>query len=194
MQAIYLECILNTLHELAQMGNRVDWPACEQHFDQLYTVESGRPGLPIRLYVGLQLLKHIYARSDHDILDRWVESSYWQHFCGEVICHHRLPIGGTNMLRFCQRVGEDVAGELLSMGTALGKDAGFITPGSLKIAVIDTTVMPKVIAYSRDTQLVGRCHRQLVILAKDEGLASCQTFCKGLTDNVWQVDRYAQPQ
>lgn len=60
----YLEDILNPRHELVQMGKRIDWTACEQHFGQLYAVEAGRPGLPIRLHVGLQLLKHMYALSD----------------------------------------------------------------------------------------------------------------------------------
>lgn len=41
----YLEDILNTRHELVQMGKRIDWSACEQHFGQLYAVESGRPVL-----------------------------------------------------------------------------------------------------------------------------------------------------
>jgi len=51
----YLEDILNPRHELVQMGKRIDWTACEQHFGRLYAVEAGRPGLPIRLHVGLQL-------------------------------------------------------------------------------------------------------------------------------------------
>jgi|TARA_R110000824_G_scaffold87309_6_gene215385 IS5 family transposase len=187
----YLEDILNTRHELVQMGKRIDWTGCEHHFGQLYAVESGRPGLPIRLHVGLQLLKHIFALSDRDVLDRWVENPYWQHFCGEVIFQHRLPINETTMMRFRHRIGEDGARELLKMSVALGQDAGVIAPESLKVAVIDTTVMPKAIAYPSGARLAGRCHRQLVDLAKDEGIKFRQTFCKGLPGMVWQVGRYA---
>lgn len=96
----YLEDILNTRHELVQLGKRIDWSACEQYFGQLYAVQAGRPELPIRLHVGLQLLKHMYALSDRDVLDRWVENPYWQHFCGEVIFQHRLPMDETTMMRF----------------------------------------------------------------------------------------------
>ena len=41
--ATYLEEVLNTRHELVQMGKRIDWATCEQHFGRLYAVESGRP-------------------------------------------------------------------------------------------------------------------------------------------------------
>jgi len=51
--------------------------------------------------------------------------------------------------------------------------------------------MPKAIAYPSDARLAGLCHRQLVNLAKDEGIKFCQTFCKGLPGRVWQVGRYA---
>ena len=125
------------------MGKRMDLTACEQHFGQLYAVESERPGLPIRLHVGLQVLKHIHGLSDRDILDRWVENPYWQHFCGEVIFQHRSPMDETTMMRFRHRICEDGARELLRLSIALGQDTGVIAPESLKIAVIDTTVMPK---------------------------------------------------
>lgn len=187
----YLEDILNTRHELVQMGKRIDWTTCEAHFGQLYAVESGRPGLPIRLHVGLQLIKHMYALSDRDVLDRWVENPYWQHLCGEVIFQHRLPMDETTMMRFRHRIGEDGARELLKMSIALGQDTGVIAPESLKVAVIDTTVMPKAIAYPSDARLAGRCHRQLVELAKDESIKFRQTFCKGLPGMIWQVGRYA---
>ena len=77
------------------------------------------------------------------------------------------------------------------MSIALGQNTGVIAQESLKVAVIDTTIMPKTIAYPNDARLAGRCHRQLVDLAKDEGIKFRQTLCKGLTGMVWQVGRYA---
>lgn len=80
--------MLSVRHELVQLGKRIDWSACERHFGWLYAVAVGRPGLPIRLHVRLQLLKHMYGLSDRPVLDRRVENPYWQHFCGEVIFQH----------------------------------------------------------------------------------------------------------
>ena len=71
---------------------------------------------------------------------------YWQNFCGEVIFQHWHPMDETSMMRFRHRIGEDRACELLKMSIALGQDTGVIAPDNLKVAVIDTTVIPKAIA------------------------------------------------
>ena len=113
--------------------------------------------------IGLQLLKHIHGLSDRDVLGRWVENPHWQQFCGEVIFQHRLPMDETTMMRFRHRIGEDGACELLKMSVALGQDTGTIAPESLKVAVIDTTVMPKAVTHPTDAKLAGRCHKQLDI-------------------------------
>ena len=187
----YLDDIINTRHELVLMADRIDWSVCEQHFGALYATDVGRPGLPIRLHVGLQLLKHIYGLSDRDVLDRWVENPYWQYFCGEITFQHKVPMDETTMMRFRHRIGEDGARELLKMSIALGQETGTVAPESFKLAVIDTTVMPKAIAYPSDARLLERCHRQLVELAKAEGIKFKQTFLKRLPGQVWQVGRYA---
>lgn len=77
----------------------------------MYASNSGRPAMPIRLQVGLQLPKHIYRLSDLEVLKRWTENS----FCGEITFQHRLPMDEITMLRFRQRVGEESARELLKM-------------------------------------------------------------------------------
>jgi len=46
------------------------------------------------------------------------------------------------------------------MSIALGQDTSVIAPESLKVAVIDTTVMPKAVAYPSDARLAGRCQWQ----------------------------------
>jgi hypothetical protein len=47
---------------------------------------------PIRLMVGLQLLKHTCNVSDEEVVATWVENPYWQYFCGEQYLRHDLPI------------------------------------------------------------------------------------------------------
>ncbi len=47
-----LENILNRRHELYRMSGIIEWEMFEQKFSKLYA-EEGRPGLPIRLKVGL---------------------------------------------------------------------------------------------------------------------------------------------
>jgi IS5 family transposase len=50
--------IINLQHELVRLGELLDWARLQARFAPYYK-EAGRPGLPIRLLVGLHLLKHI---------------------------------------------------------------------------------------------------------------------------------------
>ena len=53
----HLSQILNRNHPLYVLGNQIDWSVFEQEFGSLYVENVGRPGLPIRLVVGLHYLK-----------------------------------------------------------------------------------------------------------------------------------------
>ncbi|EMN01667.1 transposase PF05598 domain protein [Leptospira noguchii str. 2007001578] len=44
------------------------------------TEKTGRPGLRIRLLVGLHYLKHAYNVSDEKVVEGYLENPYWQHF------------------------------------------------------------------------------------------------------------------
>src|SRR6266481_8394290 len=61
-----LRNIINLQHELVRLGELIDWGHLEAHFAAYYR-EAGRPGLPIRLVVGLHLLKHIEGWSDEAV-------------------------------------------------------------------------------------------------------------------------------
>jgi transposase, IS5 family len=74
------------------MSQKIDWQSCESRFGALYATGVGRPGHPIGLMVGLQLLKHTCNVSDEEVVATWVENPYWQYFCGEQYFRHDLPI------------------------------------------------------------------------------------------------------
>jgi IS5 family transposase len=86
-----LENLLDTRHELYRLAEQIPWESCADRFGVLYA-ERGRPGLPLRLLVGLQLLKHLHAVADEEVVAQWVENPYWQYFCGEEYFQHTLPI------------------------------------------------------------------------------------------------------
>ena len=68
-------------HPLRKLGERIAWRDFEEAFGEYYS-EEGRPAKPVRLMVGLLLLKQMYDQSDEDVVERWVENPYWQQFCG----------------------------------------------------------------------------------------------------------------
>ncbi len=72
-----LEEILNPLHPLCKVAQAMHWESFEHEFGQLYVEDKGRPGLPIRLMVGLHYLKHAYSESDESVVERFLENPYW---------------------------------------------------------------------------------------------------------------------
>ena len=99
-----LENILNQKHELFRLAGIIDWASLEQEFGKNYS-ENGRPGIPIRLMVGLTYLEHAFGFSDEEVVARWVENPYWQYFCGEEYFQHELPIDPSSLSRWRKRIG-----------------------------------------------------------------------------------------
>src|SRR5258708_34172026 len=77
-----LKSIINLRHELVRLGELIDWARLEAHFAPYYK-EGGRPGLAIRLVVGLHLLKHIEGLSDEAVGAGGGRDPDMQYFCGE---------------------------------------------------------------------------------------------------------------
>ena len=49
--------------------------------------------------VGLHYLKHIHDLSDEEVVERWGENPYWQHFSGFEVLPHAPPIDAGTMTR-----------------------------------------------------------------------------------------------
>jgi IS5 family transposase len=73
MFRLRLDQMLNQRHALYKLSSQIDWNAAEVHFGHLYS-EEGRPGIPIRLMVGLHYLKHTYDLSDEEVVAQWAEN------------------------------------------------------------------------------------------------------------------------
>lgn len=83
---------LDPRHPLVRLAGLIEWAAFERAFGPLDHERVGRPGKPIRLMVGLAHLEDTFDLSDEEVGARWVESPYWQLFCGFDVFQHRLPI------------------------------------------------------------------------------------------------------
>jgi IS5 family transposase len=73
-----LRNIINLRHELVRSGDLINWTRLEEHSAPYYK-KSGRPGLPIRLVVGLHFLKHIERLSGEAVCERWERDPYMQY-------------------------------------------------------------------------------------------------------------------
>ena len=54
--------LIDLRHELCRLAQKLPWQALVDEFGALYA-EAGRPGVPIRLMVGLNYLKHAHELS-----------------------------------------------------------------------------------------------------------------------------------
>lgn len=86
-----LDQIIDLKHELVRLARTIDWPFLESRFGEVYQDGSGMPPLPTRLMAGLSILKHTFNLSDDAVCVRYLDSPYFQYFCGEEFFQHSLP-------------------------------------------------------------------------------------------------------
>lgn len=173
-----LENILNRNHELYRLAGLIDWDAFEADFGAFYAAKKGRPGVPIRLMVGLTYLGHAYGLSDEAVVSKWVENPYWQYFCGETYFQHRLPIDSSSMSRWRKRIGEAGCEKILAETLQTGLRSGAVKDSSLQRINVDTTVQPKAVRFPTDSRSYNRCRERLVRLAKKHGIDLRQSYAR----------------
>lgn len=149
---------LNHRHPLYILANQVEWKKFEDGFKKHYCENNGAPAKPIRLMVGLLLLKHLRDLSDESVVEQWAENSYYQYFCGELYFASAEPCVSTELVEFRKRIGE--AGVELIFQESIrinGKDAQEVE------AVTDTTVQEKNITFPTDSKL----HQKIIDKCRD---------------------------
>lgn len=189
-------------HPLAVLTTRLPWSAVEaalavkfEHQDRsakskkvdglfgAETVEFGggisrasRPRLPIRLMAGLLYLKNSFNLSDEELVERWAENVYWQHFCGMEYFEPRLPCDATQIGRFRRAIGEEGLELLLKATIETAVQSKAIKPQELERVIVDSTVQEKAIAHPTGSRLLEIARHKLVGAAKRLGIKLKQTF------------------
>jgi IS5 family transposase len=170
--------IINMRHELAGLAELIDWSVFDGEFGAQFVSTTGRPDLPTRLLCGLLYLKHLYAVSDAEVIDRWVESPLFQHFCGERYFQHEAPWDQSSLVRWRKRIGEEGVEWLLTQTIEAAKKSGAVKRTSLSTIVLDTTVQPKAIAHPTDSRLLNRPREHLVEAAQADGIELRQSYAR----------------
>jgi IS5 family transposase len=184
---ILLEKFINKNHELVGLSNKIDWQRLYNHFGKFYK-DFGRPGVSMRLALGIQLLKHIYNLSDEEVCRRWVENPYFQYFCGEIYFRHELPMERSSMSHFREGVGAESLEKLLEESLSVAYQIGAIGVKNLEKVVVDTTVQPKAVEYPTDSKLLAKAIEKLGKLAKAEGIDLRQSY-KRVSKNMLHKNR-----
>src|ERR1700688_4383218 len=165
-----LDQIVDIDHPLAKLGRAIDWRFLEERFGAVYSDKVGHPPLPTRLMAGLSILKPMHDLSDEDLCARWVESPYYQLFCGEEFFQHKLTFDRSSLTRWRQRMGEQRLVALIQESLTVATRTGAAKPADFSKVIVDTTVQEKAVAFPTDAKLMHRARERLVRLAKKHGV------------------------
>lgn len=164
--------MLDSGNPLFKLANMVDWECLEKAFAPLFCPDNGRPSKPIRLMVGLLMLKHLRNVSDEQVVAQFSENAYYQYFCGLVSFSTQAPCASSELVHFRHRIGEKGVELILkesirinvaiedkkrAVGTGDGKKGGRGRKGyKEQTAFIDSTVQEKNVTFPTDSKLLNK--------------------------------------
>lgn len=93
---------LDPRQPLRKLADAIPWEVFEKEFGRHYS-EEGRPAKPVRLMVGLLLLKQMYDQGDETVVAHWLQNPYWQYFCGMKEFQWELPCDPSDLV-YCLRM------------------------------------------------------------------------------------------
>jgi IS5 family transposase len=179
-------------HPLKTLADQISWSVVEEEYAELFDsgIKGGRPAAPVRLVVGLLLLQYLHDLSDEAVCESWVENPYWQYFCGYDFLQWELPLDPSSLSRWRGRLGKEKLEQILKLTVKAGLDTKTIAKKDMEEVTVDTTVMPKHIAFPTDSRLLNKSRERLVKLAKKKGVPLRQNYNQVTKKLSWQISGY----
>lgn len=169
---------LDPRQPLKQLADTLSWSEFEQAFGPYYSLQ-GRPAKPVRLMVGLLLLKQMFNQGDETVVSAWVQNPYWQYFCGMTEFQWQLPCDPSDLVYFRQRIGPEGLQRILQVTVQLHGAAA-----REKEVVVDTTVQEKNVTHPTDTKLAQKIVRRCWKLADRHGVKLRRRYRKAVRHSV----------
>jgi IS5 family transposase len=142
--------LLNPDHELLRAAELIDWDELHEAMSCYYSI-LGRRGKPIRLMVGIHILKHYYNCSDERAVEQLHENAYWQCFCGFTCFQRGMILEATSLVKFRNRIGPEGMRRIEALFLNYWRSLGLV---KTRRVTVDTTAQPKNIAYPTDADLL----------------------------------------
>lgn len=179
--------MLDTKDPLIVLADTIPWSKFEIEFEKYYSKE-GRPAKPIRLMVGLLLLKQLENLSDENVVLQWKRNPYYQYFCGYGQYQSGYPCHSTDLVYFRNRIGKDGMELIFQISIDLhGEDA------QEEEVIVDTTVQENNITYPTDGKLAIKIINKLLKIAKKEKIKLRRTYLKEIKQLRIQLRFFRHP-
>jgi len=172
---------------LIALADTIDWQLFENSFAKYYS-DEGRPAKPIRLMVGILLLKQLENLSDENITLQWKRNPYYQYFCGLNELQIQEPCHPTDLVYFRKRIGTEGMKVIFGMSVALhGADA------QESQVIVDTTVQENNITYPTDGKLAIKIINHLHKIAKKESIGLRRTYMREIKEHRISLRFFRHP-
>lgn len=179
--------MLDNHDPLIELSHEIPWQEFDKEFEKYYS-EEGRPAKPIRLMVGLLLLKQLENLSDEAIVLQWKRNAYYQYFCGMKEYTPTLPCHSTELVKFRQRIGVKGVNFIFKISVGIHKKLA-----EEKQVIIDTTSQEKNITYPTDGKLAIKMIHQLHKIGRKEGLQLRRTYVKEIKNHRLNLRFFSHP-
>lgn len=147
--------ILDPTHKLMKLSEVISWESAHDAIAPYYS-NLGRQGLPVRLMVGLHLLKHMENMSDAQCADRIRGDLYWMYFCGVEVDDLKgryAHLNSSSMTKFRNRIGDKGFAAIEEIIRQYLLETKRIEP---KMMSTDSSCQEKNIEYPTDSGLLNK--------------------------------------
>ncbi len=181
--------MLDSKDPLIVLADNFPWSKVESKFQKYYKNDKvGRPNKPIRLMVGLLLLKQIKNLSDERIVEEWKQNPYLQYFCGFTEYTPSIPCHATELVKFRNRIGKDGFEFIFKLSVELHADSAKESQ-----VIVDSTVQESNMTFPTDGKLAIKIVAKLLKIAKNENIKLRRSFIKEIKTLRIQLRFFRHP-